>query len=74
MGGIRVLIPAGDDKKSQFRFGDTVRTLVEKVEPDGTLILESDDLELESDNGDEASSSLRKWKREKRDHWEHGSW
>ena len=50
MGDIRCVIPANSAMKQQFQFGDPVcGVTVEKVEKDGTLVLQADGLELEDD-------------------------
>ena len=59
-GDMNVLIPAEGKDTPLFKIGDTVNGTVERVEDDGTVILDTF-LVLEEDEED-SSSTLRKWK------------
>ena len=71
-GDIDVLIPAEGKDTHPFKIGDTVNGTVERVDDDGTVILDTF-LVLEEDEED-SSSTLRKWKDSGWGPWWTGSW
>ena len=72
-GDLDVLIPAEGKNTPLFRIGDTVQSEVQKVEEDGTVILDTY-LFLEDDGNEDSSSTLRKWKDSGSGMWWQDSW
>ena len=71
-GDMNVLIPAEGKDTHLFKIGDTVNGTVERVDDDGTVILDTF-LVLEEDEED-SSSTLRKWKDSGWGTWWTDSW
>ena len=71
-GDMNVLMPAEGKDTPLFKIGDTVNGTVERVEDDGTVILDTF-LVLEEDEED-SSSTLRKWKDSGWGTWWTNSW
>ena len=72
-GDLDVLIPAEGKNTPLFKIGDTVQSEVQRVEEDGTVILDTY-LFLEDDGNEDTSSTLRKWKDSSSGTWWQDSW
>ena len=72
-GDLDVLIPAEGKNTLLFKVGDTVQSEVQRVEQDGTVILDTY-LFLEEDEDEDPSSALRKWKDSGSGTWWRDSW